>query len=306
MELSIIFGLCFAAVFLTAAVILSWPLSSRAKVKQSLDRLAVYEASGNTVETEEDSTLMDQVVEPILSRIGHLARHWTDEERLERIRHKLTLAGIRHLDAEKFVSTKLGLAAAVFLTYLLVIMPWLIMTGRGLWLGLPLIALAFYLPDLWLKNKIDKRQHAIAVALPDTVDIITIGIEAGLAFNSAVIKVVKNMNSPLSEELGRLLTEMQVGVPRRQAVQNLSERTTVPELRKICATIIQADTLGVSIGKILRNEAEEVRVRRRQAAEEEALKTPVKMVFPIVLFILPALLMVIVGPGVIRIAQALF
>ncbi len=307
MEISIIFvAFSFLAVFLTAFVVLSWPISSRARVRRSLDRLAVYEAPAAMTTETEDTTFMDQVVWPTLERIARGTRYWTDEERIARTRHKLVLAGARNMSAEKFISLKLGFAGAGFLLYLLLILPWLIFSGRPLWLGLLLVPLAFYLPDLWLNRQIKRRQRQIAITLADTIDILTIGIEAGLAFDAALVKVVKNMEGPLSEELGRLLAERQVGVTRRQALRNLSERTTVAELQSFCATIIQADTLGVSISKILRNEATELRERRRQAAEEEAMKTPVKLVFPIVLCILPALMIVIIGPGVIRIMNSLF
>ena len=307
MEISIIFvAFSFLAVFLTAFVVLSWPISSRARVRRSLDRLAVYEAPAAMTTETEDTTFMDQVVWPTLERMARGTRYWTDEERIARTWHKLVLAGARNMSAEKFISLKLGFAGAGFLLYLLLTLPWLIFSGRPLWLGLLLVPLAFYLPDLWLNRQIKRRQRQIAITLADTIDILTIGIEAGLAFDAALIKVVKNMEGPLSEELGRLLAERQVGVTRRQALRNLSERTTVQELQSFCATIIQADTLGVSISKILRNEATELRERRRQAAEEEAMKTPVKLVFPIVLFILPALMIVIIGPGAIRIMNSLF
>lgn len=304
MSSTLIFTLSFLAAFIATVVILSWPLSSRARVRQSLDRLATYEGTAEAIEPT-DSNLMEQMVWPLLNRVGRAGKFFSDADRLARTKYRLLLAGVRTLDAEKFFSIKLGFAVTCVLVYILFILPLSFTLPVGK-IGLIIIPLGYYLPDFWLRQRIKTRQHAIAVALPDSIDLLTIGIEAGLAFDSALVKIIKNTTGPLSEELGRMLAELQVGVTRKQALHNLSERTTVQELQAFCATVIQAEKLGISISKILRNESEEVRTRRRQAAEEEAMKTPVKMVLPIVLFILPALLIVIVGPGIIRIAEALF
>ncbi len=301
----LILVLSFAGAFLAAGAVLSWPLLSRVRVRRSLDRLNTYDSPVDT-EPKADSNFLEQVIWPFVDVLGRLSRRWTNEQRLARVQRKLTYAGIRSITPEKFVAVKLAVTAAGALLYLLLLLPWLFLVDGPVWLGLILIPVSYFLPDAWLDRKIRARQRLITITLADTVDIITIGIQAGLAFNAAVTKVVKNMEGPLSEELGRMLGELQIGKARRDALKNLSERTTVSELKKFCSTIIQADQLGISISKILKNESKEMRERRRQHAEEEAMKTPVKMVFPIVIFILPALMLVIVGPGVIRIVETLF
>lgn len=296
-----IFTLAFIATFLTAVAILTIPFASRARVRQSLSHLSAYELSAADSE-EKEPAFMDRIVWPLLDKITKLAGRGTDAGRTERVRQKLLLAGVRTVSAEKFTSIKLALGGIGLLVYLIIILPWLILAGWPFWIGLVLVALAFFMPDLWLQRRIENRQRQIGAALADSIDILTIGIEAGLAFDSALAKVAKNMDGPLSEELGRMLGELQIGVSRREALRNLGDRTTIGELQSFCATLIQADTLGISIGKILRTEASELRTSRRQAAEEQALKMPVKLVFPIVLCILPALLIVILGPAIVRIA----
>lgn len=300
-----IFTLAFVATFLTAVAILTVPFASRARVRQSLSHLSAYELSEADAD-EQEPAFMDRIAWPLLDKIGKFAGRRTDAGRTERIRQKLILAGVRSFSAEKFTSIKLALAGIALLVYLVIILPWLILTGRPLWIGLVLVALGFFAPDFWLQRRIENRQRQIGATLADSIDILTIGIEAGLAFDSALAKVAKNMDGPLSEELGRMLGELQIGVSRREALRNLGDRTTIGELQSFCSTLIQADTLGISIGKILRTEANEIRTRRRQAAEEQALKTPVKLVFPIVLCILPAIMIVILGPAIIRIAGTLF
>lgn len=165
---------------------------------------------------------------------------------------------------------------------------------------------AFFIPDLWLSQLIKKRQKAIQLALPDTLDLLTISIEAGLGFDAALSKVAKSTSTVLAEELFRLLQELQLGASRRDAFKALAERTNVPELNSFILAILQADVFGISIGKVLRVQAKEMRVKRRQRAEEMAMKAPVKIVFPLVLCIFPALNIVILGPAAIQIYQNLF
>lgn len=303
--MALIFGLTFLAVFLMSVAVFSLPLASRLRVRGSLNQLTAYSVSTRAGEATGNTSFMDRIVWPILGRISRNTHRWTDAARLENIRYRLILAGVRSLSAEKFYSLKLGLAAIGLVFYLLIGLPWLVAGGRSPLLGLTIVAAAYYLPDIWLRQRAETRQRQIGAALADSIDILTIGIEAGLAFDSAIAKVAKNIEGPLSEELGRMLGELQIGVSRREALKNLGNRTTVAELQTFCTTLVQADTLGISIGKILRTEAVELRTRRRQAAEEQAMKTPVKMVFPIVLCILPALMIVIIGPAAIRIAVSL-
>jgi tight adherence protein C len=158
---------------------------------------------------------------------------------------------------------------------------------------------------LWLRSRVASRQKTIARELPDMLDMLTISVEAGMGFDSALAKLVKNSRGPLAEEFGRVLQEVQAGASRKEGLRHLAERIDVPELRSFVASIVQADMFGVSIASVLRTQATELRLRRRQRAEEDAQRAPVKMVFPLIFCILPATMIVILGPAVVRIAIVL-
>jgi len=164
----------------------------------------------------------------------------------------------------------------------------------------------FFLPDVLLYNMGLKRQERILTALPDALDMLTVCVEAGLGFDSALAQVARNTRGPLAEEFARALQEMQIGLSRVQALRAVADRSTVPELRAFVSSLVQASELGVPVARVLREQTGEMRVRRRQRAEEKAQKVPVKIMFPVVTCLFPALLVVIIGPGVISIAHALF
>ncbi|WP_202865416.1 type II secretion system F family protein [Ornithinimicrobium sufpigmenti] len=160
------------------------------------------------------------------------------------------------------------------------------------------------LPELLLYNTAQKRQQAIQEALPDTLDQLTISVEAGLGFEAAITHVARGSEGPLADEFVRTLQEIQVGVPRRVAYRGLTSRVQVEDLRRFVRAIMQGEEHGISIARVLSTQAAEMRVKRRQRAEEKAMQIPVKVVFPLILFILPALFIVVMGPGVINILQA--
>jgi tight adherence protein C len=179
-------------------------------------------------------------------------------------------------------------------------------------IGLAFVGLAvggsagFYLPDLWLYNGGQKRQVQVQRALPDALDMLTVCVEAGLGFDAALAQVARNTDGPLAAEFARALQEMQIGQARTDALRAMLSRTTVPELRVFVAALVQAGELGIPIAKVLREQAAEMRIRRRQRAEEQAQKVPVKITFPLVTCLFPALLVVVIGPGILRIAHAMF
>ncbi|HEY3210218.1 MAG TPA: type II secretion system F family protein [Actinomycetota bacterium] len=166
-----------------------------------------------------------------------------------------------------------------------------------------LMAFGYLLPGAGLGQRAINRQDTIRRALPDTMDLLTISVEAGLGFDAAVSHVRKNVPGPLSDELGRMLQEMQLGVARIDALRSLADRTDVDELNAFVLAMIQADIFGVSIAKVLRGQAKELRTKRRQLAEEKAMKVPVKLLFPLIFCILPAMFVVVVGPGIIRLIR---
>jgi tight adherence protein C len=170
-----------------------------------------------------------------------------------------------------------------------------------------IIALIGYtMPSSQVRSMAAKRQRTIQKQLPDVMDLLTISVEAGLGFDAALAQVTKNVPGPLAEELSRLLQEVQIGVSRADAFRNLSTRTNVAELQSFTLSMIQADLFGVSIANVLRAQSRELRQKRRQRAEEIAQKIPVKLLFPMIFMVLPALFIIVLGPGAIQIYNQFF
>ncbi|MEX2184256.1 MAG: type II secretion system F family protein, partial [Chloroflexota bacterium] len=172
----------------------------------------------------------------------------------------------------------------------------------GAVLGLVGALFGYTIPEFWLGGRVKKRQKAILLMIPDTLDLLTISVRAGLGFDSALGKVVEKLKGPLSEEFRRALAEVRVGKTRRDALRDIVPRTEVAPLTNFIGAIIQAEQLGVSISKVLQVQSEQLRIERRQRAEEQAAKAPIKMLFPLVGCIFPSLFIVILGPAIILIA----
>jgi len=166
--------------------------------------------------------------------------------------------------------------------------------------------IGFFLPDVLLYNSGDKRQAKIQTALPDAMDMLTVCVEAGLGFDAALAQVARNTTGPLAGEFARALQEMQLGASRAQALRAMTARTTVPELRVFVSALTQATELGITVAQVLREQAREMRLKRRQRAEEKAQKVQVKILFPLVFCLFPALFVVILAPAAITISQTLF
>jgi tight adherence protein C len=166
-------------------------------------------------------------------------------------------------------------------------------------------AVGFFLPDLLIYNSGLKRQQQIAMSLPEALDLLTICVEAGLGFDAALAQVTRNLNGPLAAEFARVLQEMQIGKSRAEAMRAMAERSRVPELRAFVSALTQSAELGIPVAHVLREQAKEMRVRRRQRAEAQAQKIPVKMTFPLIGCLLPALFIIVLGGGLIEIAHTL-
>jgi tight adherence protein C len=161
--------------------------------------------------------------------------------------------------------------------------------------------LGFFFPDYWVGRKIKKRRKAILLGIPDTLDLLTISVRAGLGFDAALGKVTEKVKGPLPDEFRRALAEIRVGKTRKDALRDIVSRTDVPALTNFIGAIIQAEQLGVSISKVLQVQSEQLRIERRQRAEEAAAKAPIKMLFPLVGCIFPSMFIVILGPAIILI-----
>ncbi len=260
--------------------------------------------NGKATATDQElaPSFFDRVIRPFLQFLSKVSRRVSPSGLNTKIKHNLIVAGNpRDLDVDKFLSIKALCSLSIMVILVFIGLIRFSFSARSFWASIVLVIVAFFLPDIWLHRKVVERQKAMRVALPDTLDLLTISVEAGLGFDSALTKVVGSTSGPLAEEFYRMLQEIQLGTSRNQAFRNLGERTGIPELDSFIIAMLQADIFGISIGKVLRIQAQEMRIKRRQKAEEIAMKSPVKIVFPLILCIFPALLVVVLGPAAISI-----
>ena len=298
-----VFGI-FAAVVIVAWVVLD-QLEQKATVRASLRQLDGYE-----VENLRDQQLMNpltaRAVVPAMKAITDLGRRLTPVGYVDSVKRKLTTAGMPDADTlDKFLVIRVLSIVAIPLWAVLAygVLP---LQGRTpTMVFLLLTAVSAIGPDAVLNKRMGERQHDIRVKLPDILDLLTISVEAGLGFEQALDRTVAAVPGPLSDEFGRMLGEVRAGASRADAMRALDERVDVAEVRSFVLAVLQADTFGVSIGRMLRSQAEEARVKRRQLAQEQAQKAPVKMLIPMVFCIFPALFVVVIGPAAINISRAL-
>lgn len=240
-----------------------------------------------------------RLLRPLGSSAGMKVGSITPRAQLDRIHAQVVQAGLGgKIRAEEFATLQVILVAGAALlgtVLALVIQPRLAFAVL-LVIGLPFFALMG--PQAWLSRKVEERKDAIRGDLPDALDLMAIAVEAGTGFEGAIGVVCSNFNSPLGEELSRTLKEMELGLSRREALQNLKRRAEVPELSTFVLALVQADSLGMPIGRVLKTQAVEMRNKRRSWAREKAAKLPVKMMLPLVLFIFPAILVVTLGSAV--------
>ncbi len=276
--------------------------TDRRNVTRSLQMVQALDHRNPSAKAEQ--SFLDRVVWPRLQQLAKLGRRLSPDGAAERISRQLDLAGNPpRLDVQRVFGLKVvGLLAGLLLGYTLAhgggVPRTLIITGAA---G----AFCFFLPDILVYNAGTKRQQVIQRSVADALDLLTISVEAGLGFDAAVAQVARKTDGPVSAEFFRVLQEMQIGVGRAQAFRSLAERTTVPELHVFISAVVQADKLGIPIASVLREQSKEMRLKRRQRAEEQAQKVPVKILFPMVVFILPAMFIIILGPGAMSIMNTL-
>lgn len=273
------------------------------------DRLASFGDREIEVQSLEEVELSlsfgDRVMLPVIKRLADLTGRFTPQKQLEEAQRMIELAGLSSDPTQFFLTriifTVLGGIGGLFVGGFLgatgiQILLW---TGGGIVLG-------NYFPVLSLKSRISKRQQEVVKSLPDALDLLVICVEAGLGFDQAMGKVYEKWDNEMSLAFGRVLREIQLGKPRREALKNMSDRLDVPDVNSFTAAIIQAEQLGVSMAKILRVQADQMRIKRRQRAQEKAQQAPVKMMLPMVLLIFPSIWIVLMGPAAIRLAVQFF
>lgn len=253
-------------------------------------------------EIELQQPLFERTLRPLATRLSGLAQRFASPTKIGRTEKRLSMAGnpgnLRTIDFLGLKFVVAGIVAVIAFVVGLLIGKAIFGVVGALALG----GLGFFLPEIWLSRRIKKRQKAILLAVPDTLDLLTISVRAGLSFDGALTKVVEKVLGPLSDEFRRSLAEIRVGKTRREALRDIVGRTDVPALSNFIGAIVQAEQLGVPIAKVLQVQSEQLRIERRQRAEEAAAKAPIKMLFPLVGCIFPSMFIVILGPAIILIS----
>lgn len=269
---------------------------------QASVRLSQYGTRPRTLEEIELSQpFTERVISPLIRSIAQFLARIQPQQNSENMRHRLELAGnpnnwtpMDFLGVRGLVALLVaGVVTLYFFALHIDPAIYLALLGAGVLVG-------FFIPNYWLTLKTRARQKEIQNALPDALDLLTISIEAGLGFDAAMAKVAEKWDNELSQAFGRAIAEVRVGKLKREALRDMANRTDVPDMNNFIAAVIQADQLGVSMGRVMRIQSEQMRTRRRQRAEEKARQAPVKMMFPLAFLIFPAILIVLLGPAVLK------
>ena len=296
-------GLLCAAMILSLTVI-GVITAERRSVGRSVAAIQALDSAPSVLREEIDRPFAERVIAPLGGRLVGLGRRMVRADTARKIQYRLDIAGNPPAwDVNRILGLKvLGLALFGGIGFLYLLgMSWpfyRVVIATGLIAGF-----GYVLPNILLYNAGAKRSSLMRNSLPDAMDLLTISVEAGLGFDAAVSRVAKNGDGPLQQEFSRLLQEMQLGVGRVAAMRAMAERTSLPDLKSFCSAMVQADSLGIPIARVLRIQSSEMRVKRRQRAEEKAQQVPVRIMIPLVLFILPCLFIVILGPAGIQMAE---
>ncbi|MBC8337022.1 MAG: type II secretion system F family protein [Anaerolineales bacterium] len=272
-------------------------------------RLVEFSERGEVASLEEielSQPFQERVIVPILLKVGEISTRFTPQHLIEDTELKIELAGnpIR-MAASTFLASRFVIAGVLggFLFIIFLFAPPSAININP-YLIVPLFAIVgFFFPQLWLQGKINSRQHEIRKAMPDALDLLTICVEAGLGFDAAMSKVSDKWENELSLSFSRAIREVQLGKLRRDALKDMAERIGLAEMTSFVAAVIQSEQLGVSMAKVLRIQSEQMRVKRRQRAEEEAHKAPVKMIIPMAFLTFPSIFIVLLAPAAFRMAN---
>jgi tight adherence protein C len=298
MLLLIIASACLAGSAFVVGQVATQPERDR---RSLVRRAASYGKVRAVSSREERLSLRERLVTPAIARIAKLMLRLNQRESLEQLQQRLLAAGLGGVSPSGFLAAKGLLAGAGGFFGLLI---W---AGTGSSMGLlfliALVGIGYIAPGYVVGTRSRKRRDEVQAALPDALDLLAVSVEAGLGFDAAIAKLIEHMKGPLIDEFGLALSEMRVGESRQDALKKLSGRVDSPELSAFVRAIIQADQLGISLGRILRVQAVDTRLKRQAAAEEKAMKAPIKMLFPTVVFIFPAMFIVVLGPALINLGK---
>ncbi len=303
MEILFILGV---ALVLLAILLIGSALSSSTDsgVTRSLAVLEAMTHAPKELNAQLDRPFFDRVVEPFQQRALGIGRRISGADTAERIRRKLDLAGnppgwtVDRVLSGKVLGAVLGLVIGLVFSVMLSSPTMKIVAIVGV------TVVGFFAPNLYLYQRAHDRAARLQRDLPDAIDLLTISVESGLGFDAAVQQVARNTEGPLAEEFSRVLREMQIGQGRADALRGLGERTNVQDVRTFVGAMVQADSFGIPISQVLRVQSAEIRVKRRQRAEEKAQQVPVKITIPLIFCILPTLFIAVMGPAVISIMDA--
>lgn len=269
-------------------------------------RLDEFNQRGETIDLEKIELSLpftERVIFPVARKLGEIAVRFTPQNALQSTNKKLELAGNPgKMDATLFLSLQF-IVGAVFGGVLILAFSLgtaKLPLGERMLFTIGGCILGFYFPQLWLTSKINGRQKSVRKAMPDALDLLTICVEAGLGFDAAMAKVSEKWESELSLSFARVIQEIQLGKLRREALRDMADRLGIPEMTSFVAAVIQSEQLGVSMAKVLRIQSDQMRMKRRQHAEEEAHKAPIKMLIPMALLIFPALMITLMTPAALR------
>ncbi len=274
-----------------------------------LSRLAEATQRGESVSLEDielQQPFIQRVIVPMIEKVGEVSSRFTPQKLLQETTLKLELAGNPgRIDAATFLATRFfgaGIFGGGLLLIALASKTWPI--GRTVLVVGIFSVIGFFFPQLWLQSRINSRQGEVRKALPDALDLLTICVEAGLGFDASMSKVAEKWENELSLMFGRCIREVQLGKTQREALRDMADRLGLPELTSFVAAVIQSQILGVSLAKVLRIQSDQLRVKRRQFAEELAHKAPVKMIIPMALLTFPSIMIILMAPAAFQIAGA--
>ncbi len=300
----------FISIFLLMVILLQLMFVAifreRWAVSQRLSMLSQQEQNENLDEPAElRKSFSDRVVHPLIAGLARLMTRFTRQEVRKQVALRLSQAGHPWgLGSQEWVAwrTLVTIGPALIGVLIAAAIP----TQRArLALMVPVWGIGGYLlSEAYLSSLINKRRGEVQRSLPDVLDLLTVSVEAGLGFDAAMLKVVEKMPGVLADDFQRVAQEISVGKPRRDALKDMAVRTGVADLNSFISSLVQAEQLGTSMGRVLRVQAKDMRYKRRQRAEEQAMKAPIKILFPLVMFIFPTLFLVLLGPAFLKFLDA--